>query len=294
MKDNLRGALLMVAGMGAFAVEDMFVKKLTATMPVGQILVLLGAAGFVLFGAVARVQGDRVFSRDALRGAALLRSLGEAVGAVGFVLALSLVPLSTASAILQALPLVVTLGAALFLRESVGWRRWLAILVGFAGMLLILRPFGAGFDPAALLAVLAVAGLGLRDVATRRVAGTMSSVRLAAWGFGVLMPAGLVLMPFGAAPHLPTGREWGLLGLSAVCGIVGYYMMTLATRLGEVAVVAPFRYARLVFALVIGAVFFAEMPDAATLAGSALIIGSGLFTLYREHVRTLGLRGKGR
>lgn len=281
--DNLRGSLLMVAAMAGFALEDLFIKRMSATVSTGQIILMLGFFGAIAFGLLARVQGAPLVDRAALSRPVLLRNLGEVVGTVGFITALALAPISTVSAILQALPLAVTMGAAVLYGEKVGWRRWSAISVGFAGMLLVVRPFGAAFEPGALFAVLAVLGLGMRDLATRSVPAATSSAQLACWALVAIVPAGLLLMPFSPHPaRLPDPGEWadfaGVLGF----GLIAYWCLTAATRAGDVAVVAPFRYSRLVFAILLGILFLGERPDATMLIGAALIIGSGLYTLARE------------
>jgi drug/metabolite transporter (DMT)-like permease len=149
--NNLRGILLMVAAMAGFAVEDALIKAASATVPVGQILLFLGIGGTLAFGTLARLQGARLFTRVVLLRPVLLRNASEMLGTMCFVSAIAIAPLSTVSAILQATPLAVTLGAALFLGAEVGWRRWTAILVGFAGVLIIVRPGhgggGHGGDP---------------------------------------------------------------------------------------------------------------------------------------------------
>ncbi len=280
--DNLRGAAFMVISMALFSVEDAIIKHLSTTLPTGQILILLGLGGGTAFALLLQIRGERFLDPAFFNPAILLRNLGELTGTIFFVTALWLIPLSTASVILQAQPLVVTAGAAMFLREVVGWRRWTAVAVGFAGMILILRPGAAGFDPAAIFAVLGVLGLSLRDLATRRVRAAVSSVQLAAWAFFALIPAGALLLPFTAAPVLPTAGEAGLIGCIIGIGMVAYMCITRATRIGDVSFVAPFRYSRLIFALIVGGIAFGERPDAFTLIGGALIIGSGLYTFFRE------------
>ena len=153
---NLRASLLMVAAMACFALEDVLIKQLATGMPTGQVIMLIGAGGGVVFGLLAWLSGRSLLSRALLLRPVLLRNLSEAVGSVMFILALVCTTLSAASAILQATPLAVTLGAALFLGESVGWRRWTAIGIGFIGVLLIIQPGLAGFTPASLFAVAAV------------------------------------------------------------------------------------------------------------------------------------------
>jgi len=280
--ENLRGSVLMVLAMAGFALEDMFIKRLADTMPVGQIIMAIGLGGAAIFAAICARRGRRLFTRDLLARPVLLRNTGEMAGTMCFVTAIALTPLSSASAILQATPLAVTLGAALFLGEPVGWRRWSAILVGFAGVLMVVRPGLAGFAPASLFAVGAVIGLALRDLATRAVPAAISSMQLSAYAFATLVPTGAILLAFGEGAVMPAAVQLRDLGLALGCGVAAYYAIVAAMRVGEVAVVTPFRYTRLVFALVIGVAVFAERPDAWTLAGAAVIVASGLYTLMRE------------
>lgn len=282
--ENMRGAALMVAAMAFFSIEDMFIKWLSQSgVPLGQILFILGIGGATVFGLVARARGEAVFSPLFWARAVVLRNIGEIVGTLGFVTAIALTPISSASAIFQANPLAVTLGAALFLGEKVGWRRWAAILVGFFGVLLIVRPGTEAFDPLSLFAVVAVIGLALRDLATRVVKPSVTSFQLSTWGFSTLIPAGLFLFWFtGAPPVAMVGWQVGTMAAALGCALFGYYAIVGAMRLGEVSFVTSFRYSRLVFALIIGTAFFVETPDAMTLIGSALIVGSGLYALLRE------------
>ncbi|MDZ7709666.1 MAG: DMT family transporter [Roseovarius sp.] len=280
--DNLRGSVLMVLAMAGFALEDMFIKRLAEAMPVGQIIMILGLGGAVIFALICLGQGRRLVSRDLLARSVLLRNTGEMAGTMCFVTAIALTPLSSASAILQATPLAVTLGAALFLGAPVGWRRWSAILVGFAGVLMVVRPGLEGFAPASLFAVGAVIGLAVRDLATRAVPAAISSMQLSAYAFATLVPTGAILLAFGAGPVVPGADGVRDLALALTCAVAAYYAIVAAMRVGEVAVVTPFRYTRLVFALGIGVMVFGERPDGWTLIGAAVIVASGLYTLMRE------------
>ena len=283
MTDNGRGILLMALAMAGFALEDMFVKLASASVPTGEIIAVLGLGGALFFGAVAWRQGAPLVSRDVLLLPVALRNGGELVAGIGFVSAVALTPLSSASAILQATPLAVTAGAALFLGEQVGWRRWSAIAGGFAGVLMVVRPGLEGFQPASLLAVAAVVALAVRDCATRVIPRRVSTMQLSAWAFATLVPAGLLLMALGRQQPMAPGVPATLALVGAlVFGPASYYAITAAMRLGEISVVTPFRYLRLVFALILGATVFAERPDLWTLSGAAVIIGSGLYTLSRE------------
>lgn len=287
--DNLKGAAIMVFAMLGFAIEDAFIKLLAGVLPVGQVIASLGAGGALVFAVLVKAQGLPLFPRAILARPVLLRNLGEVIGTLGFVTAIALIPLSTASAIVQAIPLFVTLGAALFLGEPVGWRRWSAILVGFAGVLLIIRPGMAGFDWQSLFALQAVFGLAIRDLATRRVAVATSSIQLSFLAFFMLIPTGgMLLWLWGDPPLVPTGTQWAFLAGAIGFAAISYNAIVVAMRIGEISFVTPFRYSRMIFALVIGVVVFAERPDALTLIGAGIIIASGLYTLWRERcVRTV-------
>lgn len=281
--DNLRGATLMVLAMLGFALEDMFIKLLAGAVTVGQILVMLGIGGSLVFGTIVLIQGKPLFSREMLSLPIGLRALGEMIGTICFVTAIVLTPISSASAILQATPLVVTLGAALFLGEPVGWRRWSAIMVGLMGVLLIIRPGMESFQALSLFAVVAVFCLAMRDLATRRTPATITSMQLSFLGFVVIIPAGTALMLFTeSAPELLTGTQWIYFSSALGIGLFAYYGIVAAMRVGEVSFVTPFRYARLLFALVIGVTVFGEAPDALTLIGAAIIVTSGIYTVWRE------------
>lgn len=281
--ENLRGSLLMVGAMLGFALEDVLIKQMAGALPMGQVVAMIGCGGSVIFATLTRAHGRRLLPPDLLSRPVLLRNLGEMIATAGFVSAIVLTTLSSASAILQATPLAVTLGAALFLGEHVGWRRWSAIGAGFAGVLLIIRPGLAGFTPASLLAVAAVAALALRDLSSRAIPAAVTSVQLSTWAFLSVIPTGLAMMlALGEAPVLPAVPDLARLGGAFVFGGLGYYAVVGATRTGDVAVVVPFRYARLVFALALGAVVFGERPDPLMLVGATLIVAAGLYTIWRE------------
>jgi len=283
LRDNLRGSLLMVAAMLGFALEDVLIKQLAGALPMGQVIALIGCGGALNFGVIARMRGQRLLTPALVSRPVLLRNLAEAIAAVSFVSAIVLTTLSSASAILQTTPLALTMGAALFLGEPVGWRRWTAIGVGFLGVMLIIQPGLAGFAPASLLAVVAVAAVTLRDLSSRAIPAAVTGIQLAAWAFATLIPTGVVLMlATGAAAVMPQAPDLVRLVGTFVFGGVGYYALVGATRTGEVAVVVPFRYSRLVFAMILGALVFGERPDPMMLTGAALIVGAGLYTIWRE------------
>ena len=293
MRDNLRGSLWMVAAMAGFSVEDMFLKSAAASLPVGQILMIFGAGGMIGFALLAARRGERLLHPAILSPAILIRCVFEVAGRLFYTLAIALTPLSSASAILQATPLVVVMGAALIFGERVGWRRWTAIAVGFAGVLIILRPGLDGFTPLSLLAVLGMLGFAGRDLATRAAPPVLSNLQLGVYGFAMMVPTGAVLLAVSGGAALPSALAAGQLAAATIIGVLAYYALTSAMRMGEVSVVTPFRYTRLVFALILGAAVFGERPDAATLLGSAVIVASGVYTLLRSRrVQALATRAR--
>ncbi|NCO22243.1 MAG: DMT family transporter [Rhodobacterales bacterium] len=278
----LRAILLMVAAMAGFAVADMFIKLATEDLPPGQILLTLGLGGTAVFATLSARRGFLLLGPDLWHPAILVRMVGEALGTMGFVLALTLTTLSTVSAVLQAAPLAVTLGAGLFLGEPVGWRRWLAVVVGFVGVLIMLQPDGSGLNHGALLALLSVIGLSARDLVTRRVPARIPSLILATYGFIALVPSGLILLGISGGARWPTAAT-----TAALCGMIAVaclssFALTLSLRAGNIAVVAPFRYTRLIFAFGLGAVVFDDRLTPAILLGASLVAGAGIYTFYRE------------
>lgn len=281
--NNLHGILLVIASMAFFTLEDMFIKRLSGSLPVGQILLLLGMICALVFALLAKFQRAALFAPAAWQVKPVMRAATEMVSAMAFATALARVEISTVAAVFQATPLVITMGAALFLGEDVGWRRWLAICTGFAGVLLIIRPGLDGFEPAALLVVIAVLGVAARDLLTRTMNSAVPSSVVSFQAYITLIPAGALLLAFtpGDAQMLE-GVEWGMLLGGSLFGVLGYYGIVVAMRVGDAAAVTPFRYTRLLFSILVGVVVFGERPDALTLAGAALIIGSGLYTFVRE------------
>lgn len=281
--ENLRGAALMTGSMLGFAIEDALIKSLSGTLPPGQIVMIIGAGGLLVLSIYLRATGQRVFVPGLMRPKVLLRTSFEALGTAFFVSSLALIDLTLASAVIQATPLVVAMGAALFLGQSVGWRRWAAIAVGFAGVLLIVKPGLANFEPLVILAVVGMIGLAARDIVTRSLNTPISGVHLSIAAFLILIPTGLALCAvWGQTLIWPNPREWAILALCIVIGMIAYLAIIAATRAGDAAFISSFRYARMVFALAIGAMFFSEIPDGLTIIGVAIVIGAGLFTLLRE------------
>ncbi|WP_341211119.1 DMT family transporter [uncultured Limimaricola sp.] len=288
LTDNLRGALLMMGGMVAFTCNDALVKSLGDEMPMLQVLSLRGLiTTFVLGLLAARLGQIRYRPARSDRRLIALRAVAEVASAWMFMTALFNMPLANASAIMQSLPLAVTLMGALVLGEAVGWKRVGAILVGFVGVLLIVQPGGEGFNLYSVMVLGAVGWVTVRDLAARRMTQAVPSVFVA-----FVTSSGVTLMSLMASVLVDwqpvTGSSALRLGAAALFLVVGYVCLVSAMRVGEIGIVAPFRYASLIAALILGLVVFGTFPGPLALAGAALVVGSGLFTLYRERVTRRG------
>lgn len=287
---NREGALWMVASMGAFAAEDALVKAAASVIPVSQILVLFGLGGSIVFAAVALLKGEPLFVRDIASKPMLIRFVFEVTGRLFYVLAIAVIPLSAATVILQATPLVVVAGAVLVFGEKVGWRRWLAILVGLAGVVIIVQPGTESFSALSLLAVAGMIGFAGRDLASRIAPASISTALLGLYGFLSIVIAGAVYSLYqGADFVLPNFEASGALVGAALAGVAAYTCLMKAMRTGEVSAVTPFRYTRLLFGVALGALVFGEPLSPALLIGSGLIVLSGIFILWRgKQVGTAG------
>ena len=282
---NLRGTTFMLLAMGGFSIEDGLIKSLTDDMPVSEILILLGTGGTIMFAGLAILKSESLYLPQMRNKAFAVRFISDILSPLFFLPALALIPLTTVTSILQAIPILVTMGAALFLGQKVGWRRWSAITIGFMGVLLIVRPGMAGFEPASILALLGVIFLASRDLATRVMPAVLSTFTVTAYAFGASIIAGIILIPFFDPLIWPTIAQWCWLLILTVLGGLSYAAIVVATRAGDVAVIAPFRYSRLVFSLFIAIIFLGERPDWQTLCGATIIILSGLYTFWREQIK---------
>lgn len=284
LSDNMRAALLIMTSMAAFTINDALMKLAAADLPFFQQIFMRGClitVGLFIMALIWGHMGFRPSGRDRLLTA--LRTLAEAVGTLLFLTALFSMPIANLSAILQALPLTVTLAAAVFLREAVGWRRLVAILVGFVGVAIIIRPGLDGFTIYSLYGVGAVFAITLRDLAARRLSAGIPSSRVAlSAAIGVTVLAATASVVMGEVWVTPDLRETALLSAAALCLMIGYIAAVAGMRGGDIGFVAPFRYTSLLVALILGLVLFDEWPDALTMLGAAIVVATGLFTIYRE------------
>lgn len=280
--ENIRAISLMILAMAGFALGDVGIKLMSRTVPLGQTVLMMAVGGTLIFAIWTRLSGRKILVRALAHPAVIMRWGAEMAAAISMPLALMLTPLSLVTSIQQAGPIVVTMAAALIFGETVGWRRWSAILVGLCGVLLVLRPGTAGFDSNAWYAVIAMLGLAARDLATRAVPRSLSTLQLATFGLAAMIPSGLVLHVWLGGLVLPNAAEWALSLMTIIATVLGYYAITAAMRIGEISAVIPFRYSRLVFGIVLGILVFSESPDIWVYLGGAMVVGSGIYMVWRE------------
>lgn len=282
---NLRGAALMVAAMALFAVEDSLLKAAATHIPTAEAMIFFGLGGMAIFAALTRSRGERIFRPELTSRTMVIRAFFEVAGRLFFTLSLVYTSLSSTSAILQATPIVVTAAGAIIWREKVGGIRWALIILGFLGVLMVLRPTASGFSPLSILAVLGMLGFAGRDLTTRAAPKTLSYAQLGVYGFAALVVAGTGLMLWdGSVPIRPDAQSAAYLAGAIVVGVGAYTCLTFAMRMGELSVVTPFRYSRLLFGMGMGALLFAERPDAWELMGGTVIViaGLGIMVLRRS------------
>jgi len=291
--NNFKGILLMLIAMAGFTMEDLFMKKLSVNLSTGQILITLGFGSSLVFALMAKSKGYKLTAKIFWSKGMLIRQFAEGIAAIAFITSLTLIPLSTVAAVFQATPLVITMGAALFLGEAVGWRRWLAIIVGLIGVLIIIRPGLNSFGPNVGYVLIAVLFVTVRDLITRKLPMNVPSTIVSFQAFASLIIAGgiLIFLSDQKIVGLDKNQIYFVLG-GIIFGVIGYYCIVASTRIGEAGVVTPFRYSRLLFAIIIGFLFFNERPDFLTLLGASIVIMTGIYTVLRERYLARRSRAK--
>jgi drug/metabolite transporter (DMT)-like permease len=282
LSDNARGVVIMCVAMLAFVVNDTAVKAVTARVPLYEVIALRGAFSVLMLIVLGRSTGMLRWHlplRD--RWLVGLRMVAEVAASLLFLAALVQMPLANLSAIMQFTPLAVTLAAAVFFRQTIGWRRLSAILLGLVGVMLIVRPGPAGFDIWALAGLASVGFVVVRDLASSRISPAVSSVTVSVWSaLAVAIVGGIGATVEGWQPIRFT--DLGLILFAAVILVIGYIASVGSMRVGDIAIVAPFRYTALLWAIVLGWVLFGSLPDRLTMFGAALVVGTGVYTFWRE------------
>jgi drug/metabolite transporter (DMT)-like permease len=282
-RENLRGIIGITAANLLFLINDTLIKLASDELSLGQILFLRGLFATALLIPIAYAAGVMKHLRLLWHWALALRTVAEIFSAILFILALFNMPIGNINAILQVVPLMVTACAALFLGEQVGWRRWAAIGVGFAGVMIVIRPGLAGFDAWSLVALASMLFITIRDLATRMMPRGIPTLLVA---LVTAIAVGLTGPVYSAAAGetwvAPSGHAVLLIGGATVFLIGGYLLAVDFMRHGDIAVVAPFRYIVVLWAIIVGYLVWGEVPDAAMIIGTALVIASGIYTIHRE------------
>jgi drug/metabolite transporter (DMT)-like permease len=281
--DNaLAGVALMLAGIGLFSINDAIGKWLLVTYPVGELLLVRSVAALLLLAPFIYSAGRMAFTRAPRPALQIVRVVLSTLEVAMFFWSVSYLPLADTVTFYLAGPIYVTALSVVILGERVGWRRWIAVLVGFAGVLLALRPSAATFTLPALIALTGSIIFAFLMITTRQLRETQNTVLVAGQIVGTLI-FGLVLAPFGWVT--PSPLDFTLLTLFGVLSIVALACVTLSLKLAAASVVAPYQYTFIVWAVVLGYAVFGDLPDILTLSGAAIIIVAGLYIFWREQVR---------
>tara|TARA_Y100000992_G_C21239017_1_gene479712 strand:+ start:110 stop:982 length:873 start_codon:yes stop_codon:yes gene_type:complete len=282
MSKNIYGSLFMTLSMFGYASTDAVIKYIGLILPLSEIIFLRGIIAVFLLFLLTYIRKELVVAikRSQIK-FLILRVFGDVGCTVFFLTALINMELATATAILQCLPLALTFAAAIFLKEKVGLRRWSAILLGFIGVLIIIKPASENFNYYSLLALLAVGFIVIRDISTKRLDSSIPSTYVSFITAIAVTLTGLFFLPF--QDWIVPSKEiiWGL-SATAFFLIIGILFNVMCMRIGEVSFVVPFRYSIIIFAIIYGMIFYNEIPDLSMILGTVIIILTGIYTLYRE------------
>lgn len=273
----------MIIGMACFTVGDMCVKLASQELPSGEVMIFLGLGCATVYAIMLKRSGESIRNGAFFERSVMLRNAGEVVASYGMFMALLYSPLSTVTAIAQTLPLLLTIAATVVFKEKVGKHRIGAVIVGFIGSLIVIRPGTESFDQYALLALISVFGMAMRDVGSRLTRRSISSLLLSFYSGLTLLAFGSFLLTLSGGAKVPTpATSLILVGLVAAASL-GLLMVTQAIRIGEVSVVSPFRYVRLLFAILLGVFVLNETIDSYTIIGSLITILAGIYIWVREN-----------
>jgi drug/metabolite transporter (DMT)-like permease len=284
----LRAGLFMVLAMGSFVANDTIVKLVGQSLPVGEIIMIRGAMAAMILGLICAWKGLLPDLPRIAQPSVLLRSLFDVIGTIAFVTALMHMQIANLTSVMQAVPLAVVLLSMVFLKEEVGWRRMTAIIGGFIGVLMIIKPSVASFNVYELLALLIVLAVAIRDILTKRIPARIP-IFVIAFGNACFVTLGGTALAMSQGVHWPEPWQVGLLALAACFLSSGYLYMVTTLRVGDISGTAPFRYSVMIFAILSGILVFGEFPDGIAIIGMALIVVCGLYAARREALRAQAL-----
>ena len=282
MSANFRGALIMMVCMSAFVLNDAFVRLAGNSLPLAQILFIRGLITTIVlltFAIYGGVFSSKVSKKDKWR--IFFRSIAEALTSYFFLTAVMNMPFANVTAILQILPMTVTLAAVFVFKEKVGIIRITLILAGFLGVVLIINPSTDGFNLYAIYALIAVFLITTRDLITRKISSSVPTLLpTVSASFGVLIFSVFLLIN---TPFQPLNTQNSLFILLAAFFIIfGYYTAVLVMRSGEISFISPFRYSAILFALILGLIFFDEKPEKTAFFGIVIVMVAGIFLMLRN------------
>jgi drug/metabolite transporter (DMT)-like permease len=277
----MRAGLFMVLAMGSFVANDTIVKVVGQSLPVGEIIMLRGLFAVLLIGGICLRQGLLPQVPTLANPGVLLRSTCDLIATIAFVTALMHMQIANLTAVMQAVPLAVVLLSIVFLRERVSWQQMAAIVAGFVGVLMIVKPSVSTFNLYEALALIIVFAVALRDIMTKRIPARIPTF-LIALGNAAFISIGGGILASTQGVQWPEGWQVALLALAAVFLSSGYLLMVATLRLGEISGTAPFRYSVMVFAIISGIFVFGQFPDGIAMLGMGLIVVAGLYAIRRE------------
>ncbi len=282
-RETLRGIVAISACNLLFLINDTMIKLASSELPLGELLFIRGLFASTLLLPIVVWTGAHRRVAMLKNWGMFLRIVAEIGGAILFLVALFHIPIANVNAILQVVPLMVTACAAVFLGDEVGWKRWLAIAIGFAGVLIVVRPGLAGFNVFSLVALASMVFITLRDMTTRMMPRNLPALLVAlTTGVAVCLTGPVLGVVSDEVWTWPSGRSFALIVSSAVFLIGGYLTAVDFMRHGDIAVIAPFRYSVVVWAIIVGFVVWGEVPDLMMLIGTAIIVVTGIYTFHRE------------
>ena len=278
----MKGAALMTACVSAYVINDAFMKLLFSEIALFQAVFLrsiITIPPILIMVWITKVAIRNLSKQD--KRLILVRVGAEIFITITFLTALKHMPLANVTAILQALPLAITMAAALFLAEPVGWRRWSAILVGFVGVLIVVRPGLEGFNIYSLSAFMAIIFLTVREISTRKLTSEVPTITVVlSTAVGSALFAGIMMI--GSEWNTVSAVSWLLILGAAVAILIATLLSVMAMRIGEIGFVSPFRYTSMLGAIGLGILMFGDWPDQPTLVGTVIIVSTGIYTFHRE------------
>ena len=282
LNSNMKGAVLMTACVSAYVINDAFMKLLFSEIALFQAVFLrsiITVPPILIMAWITKVAIRNLSKQD--KRLILVRVGAEIFTTITFLTALKHMPLANVTAILQALPLAITMAAALFLAEPVGWRRWSAILVGFVGVLIVVRPGLEGFNIYSLSALMAIIFITVREISTRKLTSEVPTITVVlSTAVGSALFAGIMMI--GSEWDTVSAVLWLLILGAAIAVLIATLLSVMAMRIGEIGFVSPFRYTSMLGAIGLGILMFGDWPDQPTLIGTLIIVSSGIYTFHRE------------